>query len=69
MQMTPEEALTAATLHGAAALGLASRTGSVEVGKQADLLVADIPDYRSLAYHFGTNHVRTTIKNGTVLEL
>jgi imidazolonepropionase len=69
MRMTPEEALTAATLHGAAALGLASRMGSIEVGKQADLLIADVPDYRSLAYHFGTNHVRTTIKNGTVLEL
>jgi imidazolonepropionase len=68
-RMTPEEALTAATLHGAAALGLAGLVGSIEVGKQADLLIADVPDYRFLAYHFGTNHVRTTIKNGTVLEL
>jgi imidazolonepropionase len=68
-RMTPEEALTAATLHGAAALGLASQVGSIEVGKQADLLIADVPDYRFLVYHFGANHVRTTIKNGTVLEL
>jgi imidazolonepropionase len=68
MQMTPEEALTASTLNGAAALGLSSTVGSIEVGKQADLLVADIPDYRFLAYHFGTNQIRTTIKNGTILE-
>ncbi len=67
-RMTPEEALTAATLHGAAALGIAGEAGSIEVGKRADLLIADIPDYRSLAYHFGTNHIRTTIKNGTILE-
>jgi imidazolonepropionase len=68
MRMTPEEALTASTLNGAAALGLSSTVGSIEVGKQADLLVADIPDYRFLAYHFGTNQIRTTIKNGTILE-
>jgi imidazolonepropionase len=68
-RMTPEEALTAATLHGAAALGIATEVGSIEVGKRADLLIADVPDYRFLAYHFGTNHIRTTIKNGTVLEL
>jgi imidazolonepropionase len=68
-RMTPEEALTAATLHGAAALGMAGEVGSIEVGKRADLLVADVPDYRFLAYHFGTNHIRTTIKNGTILEV
>lgn len=67
-RMTPEEAITAATLHGAAALGIAGEVGSIEIGKRADLLIADIPDYRSLAYHFGTNHIRTTIKNGTILE-
>lgn len=68
-QMTPEEALVAATLHGAAALGIAGEAGSIEVGKRADLLIAEVPDYRFLAYHFGANHIRTTIKNGTVLEL
>jgi len=68
MHISPEEALTASTLNGAAALGLSSTIGSIEVGKQADLLVADIPDYRFLAYHFGTNQIRTTIKNGTILE-
>jgi imidazolonepropionase len=68
-RMTPEEALTATTLHGAAALGIARDVGSIEVGKRADLLIADVPDYRFLAYHFGTNHIQTTIKNGTVLEV
>ncbi|HEX9006765.1 MAG TPA: imidazolonepropionase [Bacteroidota bacterium] len=69
MRMSPEEALAAATINGAAALGLAASRGSIEVGKKADLLMAAIPDYRFLAYHFGVNHVRTVIKNGTVLEL
>ena len=69
MHMTPEEALTAATLNGAAALGISASAGSIEPGKQADMLVADVPDYRFLAYHFGMNHISTTVKNGTILEL
>ncbi|MGA9116933.1 MAG: imidazolonepropionase [Bacteroidota bacterium] len=68
MRMTPEEAITAATLHGAAALGLASDLGSIEPGKRADLVVADVPDYRHLAYHFGFNHAAAVIKGGTILE-
>jgi len=69
MRMTPEEAITACTLHGAAALGRASVCGSVEVGKDADLVVVDSPDYRTIAYHFGSNHVTHTIKRGTLLEI
>ncbi len=68
MRMTPEEALVACTLNGAAALNLSTTLGSIEVGKRADLIVADVPEYRFLAYHFGINHVVTTIKNGTILE-
>jgi imidazolonepropionase len=68
MMMTPEEALTAVTLNGAAALNLSAEVGSIERGKNADLLIADVPDYRFLAYHFGTNHIWKTIKNGTILE-
>jgi imidazolonepropionase len=68
MHMTPEEAITASTLNGAAALRLSGEIGSIEVGKRADIIIADVPDYRFLAYHFGTNHVRTIIKNGTILE-
>jgi imidazolonepropionase len=68
MRVTPEEAITGCTLNGAAALGLSGRLGSIEVGKQADMVVAGVPDYRFLAYHVGTNHIRRTIKNGTLLE-
>lgn len=69
MRMSPEEALVAATLNAAAAVNLSGAYGSIEVGKYADMLVADVPDYRHLSYHFGTNHVVTTIKHGTILEL
>jgi imidazolonepropionase len=68
MHMTPEEAITASTLNGAAALGLSGEIGSIEVGKRADIIVAEVPDYRFIPYHFGANHVRTIIKSGTILE-
>jgi imidazolonepropionase len=68
MNMTPEEAITACTLNGAAALKLSGTVGSVEVGKQADLVLYDVPNYRYLAYHFGVNHVKTVIKRGVMLE-
>jgi imidazolonepropionase len=69
MHMSPEEAITACTLNAAAALSLSASRGSIEVGKNADLVVADSPDYRWIAYHFGANHVTHTIKNGTLLEI
>ena len=68
MKVSPAEAITASTLNAAAALGLSDRLGSIEEGKDADLVIAGIPDYRVLAYHFGANHVRTVVKNGTLLE-
>jgi imidazolonepropionase len=68
MRMTPEEAITAATLNGAAALGLSAEYGSIEVGKRADVVLYDVPNYRFIPYHFGLNHVWKVVKNGTVLE-
>ncbi len=68
MKMTPEEAITACTLNGAAALKLSDTLGSIEVGKQADMVLYDLPDYRFLAYHFGVNQVKTVIKRGVILE-
>jgi len=68
MNMSPEEAITSCTLNGAAALGLSANIGSIEVGKEADIILYDIPNYHHLAYHFGANHVATVIKHGTMLE-
>lgn len=68
MKMTPEEAITACTLNAAAALKLSNEIGSIEVGKQADIIVCEIPNYRYLPYHFGMNLVSTVIKKGTILE-
>jgi imidazolonepropionase len=68
MRMSPEECIAAATINAAAALGLSDRVGSLEVGKEADLVCYDIPNYRFLAYHFGTNHASKIIKRGTLLE-
>ncbi len=67
MRMLPAEALTGLTLNAAAALSCSDRVGSIEVGKQADLIVCDIPDYRHLFYHFGVSHVRHVIKRGRVV--
>jgi imidazolonepropionase len=68
MRMSVEESITASTLNGAAALNLSHEVGSIEVGKKADMLVVDIPNYKFLPYHFGENHVEKVIKNGVVLE-
>jgi len=57
MGMSIEEAIVAATLHGAHALRVADRKGSIEVGKDADLVIYDVPSYADIVYHFGTNKV------------
>ncbi|MGH9750592.1 MAG: imidazolonepropionase [Candidatus Polarisedimenticolia bacterium] len=65
--LDPAEAIAAATLNAAHSLGIAAHAGSLEVGKAADLLVAEVPDHRHLAYRFGVNPVRTVIKAGRVV--
>jgi imidazolonepropionase len=67
MRMTPAEALAAATINGAHALRCADHVGSIEAGKDADLVIFDAPDYREIPYHFGVNLVAMTIKRGQVL--
>lgn len=67
MRMTPAEAVTAATINAAYSLNLGSRAGSLEAGKQADVVVMDCADYRQIPYFFGVNHVRTVIKSGRVV--
>lgn len=66
--MTVEEALNAATINAAAALGLSDKLGSIEVGKQADILVVDTRDYAYLPYHFTENKITKVVKHGIVLE-
>jgi imidazolonepropionase len=65
--LSAAEALTAATLNAAAALGRAHRVGSLEVGKQADLVVLDAPSSAHLVYHFGVNLVRHVVKKGRLV--
>jgi imidazolonepropionase len=69
MRMSPAEAIAAATINGAHALRLADRIGSLEPGKQADLLILNIQDYRELPYYFGTNNVYKTIKTSCPKQL
>ncbi len=67
MRMSPEEAIAAATINGAYAVGRGDRVGSLEVGKQADVVIMDVNDYREIPYFFGMNHCTTVIKNGRVV--
>ena len=64
MRMTPAEAVVAATINGAYALDRGDRCGSLEAGKQADLCIMDVPDYREIPYFFGVNHCRAVFKGG-----
>ncbi|MCX5735726.1 MAG: imidazolonepropionase [candidate division NC10 bacterium] len=67
MRMLPAEAITAATINAAWAIGEQERVGSLEVGKQADLLVLDAPNHEHLCYHFGVNLVERVVKDGKVV--
>ena len=67
MHLTLEEAITAMTLNGAAALGYAHRTGSIEVGKQGDFVLLDTDNPAVLVYYTGMNSVQHTIKGGRIL--
>ena len=66
MKMSPAEAVAAATINGAWALGVAERKGSIEPGKDADLAVFEVKDYREIPYWFGANRCAMTVLNGVV---
>lgn len=69
MKLTPAQAIAAATINAAHALRIADRVGSIEPGKQADLLILHVDDYRHLGYRFGTNLVHKVIKRGKVYAI
>ncbi|MBM3151757.1 MAG: imidazolonepropionase [Chloroflexi bacterium] len=69
MKLTPAQAVAASTINAAHAIRRADRIGSIEEGKQADLLILSVPDYRHLGYRFGTNLVKQVVKHGRVYSV
>lgn len=69
MKMSPEETIAASTINGAWALRVADRKGSIEPGKDADLALFAVQDYREIPYWFGVNRCSMTIMNGTVAHV
>ena len=65
--MSPEEVLTAVTINPACAIGRGHLVGTLEEGKQADLVIWDAPDMEMLCYRFGSNMTLQTIKKGTIV--
>jgi imidazolonepropionase len=66
MKMSAEEILAAVTINPAYSLGLEHKLGSIEEGKQADLLIFDMPSYKYLIYNFGVNNLEYVVKKGIV---
>ncbi|GAB3048359.1 imidazolonepropionase [Virgibacillus ainsalahensis] len=67
LKLSPEEIWHAVTVNAAHAIGRGREAGSITVGRKADLVIWDAPNYMYIPYHYGVNHARTVIKNGTVL--
>jgi len=67
MRLSPAEALTASTINGACAIQRQDEIGSIEIGKKADLIIFDVPNYQFLSYQFGVNLVSEVIKNGRIV--
>ena len=68
LRMTPAEAIAAATINAAYALRREKTIGSLEVGKQADIAVFEVADYREIPYYFGVNHCWMTVKRGRAIH-
>ena len=69
MGLTPAQAIAASTINSAHAIRCSDALGSIEVGKQADMLILSVPDYRHLGYRYGTNLVKQVIKRGQVYSV
>ena len=66
-KMSPKEVIQGTTIYAARSMDREKKIGSLETGKQADLLLLDIPNYRYLPYHFGVDHVELVIKKGRIV--
>jgi imidazolonepropionase len=69
MKLTPAQAIAASTINSAQAIGKADSVGSIEVGKQADMLILSMPNYRQIGYRYGTNLVKQIIKRGQIYSV
>lgn len=69
MGLTPAQAIAASTINAAHAIRRADTVGAIEIGKQADMLILSVPDYRHLGYRYGTNLVKQVIKRGQVYSV
>jgi imidazolonepropionase len=69
LRMTPAEAIAAATINASYSLGRHRKVGSIEAGKQADLAVFEVADYREIPYYFGVNTCWLTMKRGEVIHM
>jgi imidazolonepropionase len=67
LRMTPAEAIAASTINAAYALRLSDHLGSLEPGKQADLAVFEVEDYREIPYYFGMQRCWLTMKSGEII--
>ena len=69
MGLTPAQAIAASTINSAYAIRRSDKIGSLEVGKQADMLILSVSDYRQVGYRYGTNLVKQVIKRGQVYSV
>jgi len=67
MNLTIEEAIIASTINSAAAIEKEKVVGSLENGKQADIIILDLDNYKQIPYYFGTNLIKNVVKNGIII--
>jgi len=67
-KMIPKEVIQATTIHAARSMARENEIGSLDIGKKADVLVLDIPNYRYLPYHFGVDHIEYVVKKGRIVH-
>ncbi len=67
LNLSPEEIWHAVTVNAAHAIGRGEQAGRIAIGRKADIVIWDAPNYKYIPYHFGVNHTNTVIKNGKVL--